>query len=85
MRAFGGGHGSHSNHKYVKYSVKSRQTIFKIPSEADVAHELPKEATFNEKLHMWINGRWDSTRDDVLDNTNIAERSAYHNLAKLPA
>jgi len=85
MRMFGGGHHGDSNHEYIKHKINSTSTTYKIPSDADIAHELPSEPILNEKLHAWIYGRWPVDRDDVLDNTKVNRYSAYYFFATYAA
>jgi hypothetical protein len=57
--------------------VDSKQTTVKLPSEADMAYQLPQKGILNEKLHMWIAARWPVDRDEILDNTKLNKYSAY--------
>lgn len=85
MRMFGGGHANDHNYKHVKHQINSKSTTFKVPSDAEVAYELPSEPNLNEKLHAWINGHWAVDREDVLDNTKVNKYSAYHFFATYSA
>ena len=41
-------------------------------------YQLPQKGIFNERLHMWIAGKWAVDRDEILDNTKNNNYSAYH-------
>ena len=82
VRCFGAA--PHSDHKYVMHKVDSQSTTYKIPSDEDMAYQLPKKGIFNEHLHMWIAGKWAVDRDEVLDNTKINKYSAYHHFGTNP-
>lgn len=76
-RAFGAP-AADPNHVYVKDKIDSQQSTFKQPSEGDMDFQMAKKSHFNEKLHRWIFGKWDPTRDDILDNSKYNQYSAYH-------
>ncbi len=83
VRAFGAPP-SDPNHVYVKHTVNSQQTTFKIPAEHDIAYQLPKKPIFNEKFHQWVAGKWAVDRDEVLDNTRDNKYSAYYHFRTNP-
>lgn len=66
------------NHVYVIDQSKSKNTSFKIPSDADESFQLPKKMMLNERAQMWLSARWQPERDNVLDNTKVNQYSAYY-------
>ena len=53
------------------HKIDSQHTTFKLPSQADMDYQLPKEGIFSEKLHAWIAGKWAVDRDEVLTNDKV--------------
>ena len=81
---FGGGGPVDPNHKYVYHKVNSQATTFKVPSQVDMDYQLPKKGILNEKIQMWVNGKWAVDKDDVLDNTRPNKYSAYFHFGNNP-
>lgn len=65
-RAFGGGGPDNSNHTYLKEDVDSKHTTYKVPSQADIDYQLPKDGSMTMKFHRWLNGKWDPCDDERL-------------------
>ena len=47
-------------------------------------YQLPKKGILNEKIQMWVNGKWAVDKDDVLDNTKPNKYSAYFHFGNNP-
>lgn len=87
VRAFGGGPIGDPNHKYEYVEIKDytgNHTKLKVPQQADIDYMQPKKGDRNAWFHMWLNGKWDPTQDEKLDNSKVNRLSMYHHLRSNP-
>ena len=66
------------------HKIDSQNMTYKLPSQADMDYQLPKEGIFSEKLHAWIAGKWAVDRDEVLTNDKVQKYSAYNMFNTVP-
>lgn len=83
-RAFGAGPKVDPNHQYVYYRNDSRNQTVKEPAPGDREYHLPQKGILNEKIHMWLAGRLNVEKDDILNNTRANKYSAYYHFGSNP-